>query len=209
VAEERRGHRAQYARVHLRWPGAEEETRGRRELAGDRGHGRALYTSAGAPSRRKSVAPRLRGAFRLAGDPVQRLTHAGAVVVRRDGDEPRFLVVQPSRGRRGWVLPKGHIERGERPLATAKREVREEAGVAVKNGRSLGTVAFDQLGEPVRARFYLFDYAGPAPRDEPRRRAWCGYREALRRVVFPESKTVVERAWRALGARRGRRRARP
>jgi 8-oxo-dGTP pyrophosphatase MutT (NUDIX family) len=137
---------------------------------------------------------------------VQRLTHAGAVVVRRDEDRPRFLLVQPSRGRRGWVLPKGHIEPGERPLDAALREVREEAGVAATKGPSLGTVAFDQLGEAVRARYYLLEFGARVPRRERRRVSWCTYPEALRRLPFPSAKTVIERAW-SVVARRTRPRA--
>jgi 8-oxo-dGTP pyrophosphatase MutT (NUDIX family) len=49
---------------------------------------------------------------------------AGVVVVRRVGDEWRFLLV---RGLNAWVFPKGMVEAGEQPLEAAVREVREES----------------------------------------------------------------------------------
>ncbi len=52
-------------------------------------------------------------------------THsAGGVVVNHEGN---ILVV--NQNGRSWSLPKGHIEKGEKPLATAKREILEESGV--------------------------------------------------------------------------------
>jgi len=51
---------------------------------------------------------------------------AGVVVVRREGDEWRFLFL---RAYKNWDFPKGIVESPEDPLETAKREVREEAGI--------------------------------------------------------------------------------
>ncbi|HEV8239573.1 MAG TPA: NUDIX domain-containing protein [Thermoanaerobaculia bacterium] len=48
---------------------------------------------------------------------------AGAVIVRRDGGEPRYLLL---RAYRYWDFPKGGIGAGEEPLAAAQREVEEE-----------------------------------------------------------------------------------
>ena len=48
---------------------------------------------------------------------------AGAVIVRRDGGEPRYLLL---RAYRYWDFPKGGIAPGEEPLAAAVREVEEE-----------------------------------------------------------------------------------
>ncbi|HZM35464.1 MAG TPA: bis(5'-nucleosyl)-tetraphosphatase [Burkholderiales bacterium] len=51
---------------------------------------------------------------------------AGAVVFRRTDRGIRLLVL---RAFRNWDFPKGVIEPGEDPLATAKREVAEETGI--------------------------------------------------------------------------------
>ena len=52
---------------------------------------------------------------------------AGAVVFRRTERGARLLVL---RAYQNWDFPKGLAEPGEDPLATAKREVREETGLA-------------------------------------------------------------------------------
>lgn len=57
---------------------------------------------------------------------------AGVVVVRGDGGDggeggPRFLLL---RAYRNWDFPKGEVEPGEEPLGTARREAREETGLA-------------------------------------------------------------------------------
>jgi len=52
---------------------------------------------------------------------------AGAVVFRRTDRGIRLLVL---RAYKNWDFPKGLIDTGEDPLAAAKREVREETGLA-------------------------------------------------------------------------------
>ena len=51
---------------------------------------------------------------------------AGVVVVRRCPQGWRILLL---RAYRNWDFPKGQVEPGEEPLAAARREVREEAGI--------------------------------------------------------------------------------
>ena len=55
----------------------------------------------------------------------QRLS-AGVVVVRESPDGARYLLL---RAYRHWDFPKGLVEPGEDPVATAIREAREEAGL--------------------------------------------------------------------------------
>ena len=50
---------------------------------------------------------------------------AGGVVVNLEG----LVLVVNVKGV-SWTLPKGHMEKGEDELETAKREIREESGVA-------------------------------------------------------------------------------
>lgn len=57
-------------------------------------------------------------------DPIR---SAGVVVVRRADGEWRVLLL---RAYTYWDCPKGLVEAGEDPLATARREVREETGIA-------------------------------------------------------------------------------
>lgn len=56
---------------------------------------------------------------------------AGGIVVRRNKDSVEFLLLKQIRttGEVQWVMPKGHIEKGETSEGAAIREVREETGV--------------------------------------------------------------------------------
>jgi 8-oxo-dGTP pyrophosphatase MutT (NUDIX family) len=56
----------------------------------------------------------------------ERVLSAGVVVVRDTGDGWRELLL---RAYNYWDCPKGLVEPGEDPLATARREVREETGI--------------------------------------------------------------------------------
>ena len=65
----------------------------------------------------------------------------GAVVVAIDERERVCLLRQYRYVAGGWLweLPAGKLEPAEPPLATAQRELREEAGVSARDWRSLGT----------------------------------------------------------------------
>lgn len=55
---------------------------------------------------------------------------AGIVIVRKEGDEWKYLFL---RAFRNWDFPKGEVEAGEDPLETAQREAKEEAGISDLN----------------------------------------------------------------------------
>ena len=54
----------------------------------------------------------------------------GAVVLVHDANAPRLLLLRQPPGA-GWSLPGGLMERGERPVECAARELAEETGLRV------------------------------------------------------------------------------
>ncbi len=121
-------------------------------------------------------------------------THAGGVVVRTDG-EPRVLLVRARPAPHDWVLPKGHIEAGERAEQTARREVIEEAGVDGEPLHSLGTLEFSTpAGKHVRAVYFLMRYAGDTTPHERREVRWATFDEALRLVQFDDTRALIAAA---------------
>jgi len=68
--------------------------------------------------------------------------HAGSVVVLPVFPDGRILLVRQYRHAAGdflWELVAGHIERGERPLAAARRELMEETGYRARRFEHLAT----------------------------------------------------------------------
>jgi 8-oxo-dGTP pyrophosphatase MutT (NUDIX family) len=92
---------------------------------------------------------------------------AGGVVVRRMRGRWWAALVRPRRdpGRpQVWALPKGLIDKGERGLETARREVREETGLRARGERKLGDVRYVYTWEGERVfkvvSFFLLHAVG-------------------------------------------------
>jgi 8-oxo-dGTP pyrophosphatase MutT (NUDIX family) len=76
---------------------------------------------------------------------VRRELSAGGVLVRRMRGRWWLAAIRPRRDRHSleiWMLPKGHVEPGERDAETAAREVYEETGIRGRVERKLGDVRY-------------------------------------------------------------------
>lgn len=76
-------------------------------------------------------------------DEVVRETTAGGIVFRhrQTNGQLEILLIQDAKNR--WTIPKGHVEPGEEPKQTARREITEETGLQeMKVYQWLGKVNF-------------------------------------------------------------------
>jgi 8-oxo-dGTP pyrophosphatase MutT (NUDIX family) len=121
-------------------------------------------------------------------------SHAGGVVVRTKNGGPQYLLVEAKNNPGMWVLPKGHIERGETPEAAAVREVEEEAGVRATIVARAGESEFEVKGRTVRTIFFLMQYEEDTARIEERGVAWRRYKDALSMVAFDNTRQILMQA---------------
>ncbi|MCX6023105.1 MAG: NUDIX hydrolase [Chloroflexi bacterium] len=138
--------------------------------------------------------------------PVERLTAAGGVVYRRQGDALEIVLC----GRLDpllWTLPKGTPNPGEEIEETAVREVTEETGLDVQIVGRLGDLRywFTRMHDGVRCNKIVYHYLMvPTGGDFARhdfefdRVQWFPVEEALRVLTYPNEADVVERAVAAL-----------
>lgn len=118
------------------------------------------------------------------------LTHAGAVVFRRSGDQVFYLVVSSSDGA-NWVLPKGHIDAGESPEAAALRELQEEAGVLGEIVARLSVQYFKKAEETAGIQYFLIRELGLTIAAENRTLRWEDERSAVQLLTFAEAKASL------------------
>ena len=123
------------------------------------------------------------------------VSHAGGVVFKRAGGQVKYLLVQASKDRHEWVLPKGPIENGERAEETAVREVREETGVWARISKDLKSISLTVSGEPVKVQFYLMEaLEEEKAADRERERAWLPLDGALCRAMHNETRDLLNLA---------------
>lgn len=128
-------------------------------------------------------------------------TSAGGVVFRCGSAGPRYLLIFDRHG--NWGFPKGHVEEGEDPAATARREVREETGLGdLILHRPLGTIDwfFQSAGRRIHkyCQFFLFESpAGtPAPQNDEGIEDcdWFSPGTALAQVTHENARSLLARA---------------
>jgi 8-oxo-dGTP pyrophosphatase MutT (NUDIX family) len=138
---------------------------------------------------------------------------AGGLVLRRNGDHWDLAVIEPRRdevkpGKQVLALPKGIIDKGEKPDQTALREVREEAGVEAEIITKLGDVKYVYVrtwgdGERVFkvVSFYLLRYTGGKLGDiaenmriEVAAAHWIPLDEAPKRLAYRGEKEMARKA---------------
>ncbi len=130
-----------------------------------------------------------------------RETSAGGVVMRTG----QVLILQRRDGR--WVLPKGHVERGEDFPDAATREVREEAGVNARVERFIGASNYrfrSGASERHKTVYWFLMEGGPeGPRAERgffRRARYVSPEDALALLAHEDDRELVQEALAALSS---------
>lgn len=148
---------------------------------------------------------------------------AGGVVVRLTEQGRQIAVIEPQRENPAnavgktrqkrsqkvvFALPKGLVDAGEKPEATALREVWEETGIKAAPVLKLGDIKYTYVrswgdGERVFkiVSFYLFRYESgeiddiaPEMRIEVKRALWIPLEEAVRKLTYRSEKQIASRA---------------
>lgn len=127
--------------------------------------------------------------------------HPGGAVVVAVDDSRRVCLLRQYRHAAGgwlWELPAGKLDLGEPPLATAKRELEEEAGLQAGSWTELATVVTSPgVCDEVLHLFLAQDLTSMSPRHEAHEVIevhWLPLSEAVRRASTGEirdAKTVV------------------
>ena len=129
---------------------------------------------------------------------------AGGVAFRWRNSEPEIAIVLMKPKLR-WQLPKGIVDPGESPEATALREVREEAGIDTDLLHLIETIEYcyrsTKYGKPVRfhkfVHFYLLEYKSGEVTDhdhEVEEARWVSLDTAIDMLAFKSERDVVEKA---------------
>jgi 8-oxo-dGTP pyrophosphatase MutT (NUDIX family) len=137
---------------------------------------------------------------------VRREFSAGGVLVRRLRGKWVLAAIRPA-GRKPpvWALPKGIIDKGERPEQTAVREVAEETGIEARLVTKLGDIryVYTWAGERVFkvVSFYLLRYRrgrlgeiAPEQRIEVAEARWLPLEEASRLLAYKGEREMAEKA---------------
>lgn len=120
-----------------------------------------------------------------------KLTHAGAVVFRERDNQVLYLVVSSSDGAH-WVLPKGHIDKGETAEVAALRELVEEAGVVGEIVDRLSTQTFTREAREGVIQYFLIREQGSTAASENRSLRWEQESAASELLAFAEARAALK-----------------
>jgi 8-oxo-dGTP diphosphatase len=117
---------------------------------------------------------------------------AGGIVIR-NGAKPVLAVVQRRRDN-AWVLPKGKLKPGEKPIDAARREATEETGSDVRVHDFLGVISYIGGSGPKIAHFWRMQAIGGTagkPMDDIKAVEWLSLSAAIERLSLPHEQSFL------------------
>lgn len=137
--------------------------------------------------------------------PIQDAVSAGGVVWRRAESGEVEVVLCGRNADRLWCLPKGTPDAGETIEQTAEREVREETGLVVERGESLGTIEYWFTASGIRyhkfVHHWLMRPVGGDTADHDHEFdevRWVSGEQARRMLKYRDEKRILDEALRML-----------
>ena len=127
-------------------------------------------------------------------------TSAGAILYRVRQNRPLFLLLRYTEGH--WGFPKGHMEQGEEPLETARRETHEETGISELDfldsfqERISYTYVRDENAYTKTVHFFIAKTSEQHVQlsEEHTDYAWLIFEDALNRITYDEEKWLLRKA---------------
>lgn len=141
--------------------------------------------------------------------PIRDQVSAGGVVYRGDNEQMEVVIISVGSEHR-WQLPKGLVDKDEKPETTAVREAREEGGVTSEVVNHIETIEYWYAGleNGIRVRFhkrvhfYLLKYISGDTKDhdwEVNEARWVPIEDAASQLAFDNERRVMEQARVLLG----------
>jgi 8-oxo-dGTP pyrophosphatase MutT (NUDIX family) len=118
---------------------------------------------------------------------------AGAIVVRGNGEQRRFLLVTNKGGDR-WLFPKGTVKKKESSEEAAEREAEEEAGIRARVVAYVGGIELQEDDVLIRIDYFLLAAQDETDMEENRKRRWVTAEELLELIEIPEICALLRRA---------------
>ncbi len=127
--------------------------------------------------------------------PAYYYTQSAAVPYRGSGPDTQILIVGSSSGRH-WVVPKGIVEPGLSPAASAAVEAREEAGVlGHTTPAAIGAYTYQKWGADCHVTVYAMEVTHVIPtsawEENHRVRRWVSKPEAMTLLNQPQMRAMV------------------
>ncbi len=125
---------------------------------------------------------------------------AGAVLFYGNSSDREYLILHYPSGH--WDFPKGNIEPDETIMQTARREVREETGIAeidFRDGFEKKIEYYYRRDGQMVHKLVVFLLAGSKSRDvkisfEHEGYIWLHYPEAIMKLTFKNAKSILKDA---------------
>ncbi len=129
---------------------------------------------------------------------IPKIRQSAVIAYSLDAEYPKVMMIT-SRGRRRWVLPKGHVCEGQGARAAAESEAFEEAGLRGRLARrKIGTYFYQKADEAKDMHYKVKVFpmqvervAEDWPEKPERDREWMDFPTAVNAVEEPELKVLL------------------